>query len=274
MIYLVLISTAWATQLGEQAETVIPMHEFFALEKFRMRSFTEVMTPAIANNDGISMPFADGSHFLPLNAFQIFWMDYEIAPRLRVLYYQRLILTLGSNEVSTPGYVSPRPPRFALRFILPDTESSIDVYFQPPISVYMTERKRAFEVGGRISLIQRIPPVSYGFTTDITLPYAYAANTSADFYGFSSAWASFALSETISTQHWISFPFEHIGCTQQWGWDIPLQPYIQNGLGFNVSRILWLGIMLNTYFLTPPTLRNSWASLWVSLDLMPPYSRK
>jgi hypothetical protein len=82
-------------------------------------------------------------------------------------------------------------------------------------------------------------------------------------------WASYDINPTFSTQHYCIVNFEHQRgkALHRFDWDYPM-PYIQNGLGINVSKVVWTSIFLNNYVNTAPTLKNTWASVWLSLTLL------
>ena len=81
-------------------------------------------------------------------------------------------------------------------------------------------------------------------------------------------WASYDLNKTFSTQHYMTVSFQHVRETQGIQPDYPMPFNIQNGIGMNVTNKVWAAAFINNYLNTLPTLENTWASLWVALEIL------
>ena len=239
-------------------------------EKIRVRTFSEFMTPSITGND-TNVPTPEGDALFSTNAFNIAWIDYEVANNWRLLYWQRA-LVFFSGTPDAPGMsVMARNPRFALRrtnvFSVPNLTTTYDLYVQPGLAPEATTQGRKLEMGFRTNTSYEFPHSkwSMGAITEFTVsPFS----STADYYGWAMSWASYDLNKTFSTQHYATVNFRHEkGAQGLFQWDEPM-PFVQNGIGVNISEQVWVSVFLNNYLTMAPTLKNTWASLWFVLTVL------
>jgi hypothetical protein len=239
-------------------------------EKVRVRTFTEFMSPAFRGNPR-NVPDEEGADLLPTNSFNIAWMDYEIAQDWKVVYWQRFNINFAPTSRGDGIHTVARNPRFALRkinlFDNPNISSTYDFYVQPGLAPEASESGRTIEGGIRTNTSYALPKSSWsvGAITEFTL----SKDKAASYYGWVMTWASYDLNPTFSTQHYVTVNFlNQTGKPlSKLDWDAP-KPYIQNGIGINVSKAVWASVFLNNYLLTTPTLKNTWASLWVAFTIL------
>jgi hypothetical protein len=242
--------------------------------KLRIRNFIEFMTPALQGHSS-SIPNSDGSEYIPTTLFDIFSAEYEIIPNYRILYYQRVFLLLTEDSSFQGMSLFGRDPRFALRrtqiFDVPNLNTSFDLYFQPGISNNQISGGNRIEVGFRTNTNYAPPGTRWtlGIVQEITTGYLDAYGTGLRAYGWFMPWFSYDLSNRISLQHFTNLPFKNprnLSWTQfQWD-DQP--PFMQNGVNFNLTKSVAASVFLNNYLGVAPTLRNTWASLWLSIDIL------
>jgi hypothetical protein len=243
-------------------------------EKVRMRTFTEFMTPAFkAKNSQVPTP--EGDELMPTNTFNIAWVDYEVAQNWRVLYWQRFFVNFASSGTAQGINTRVRNPRFALRrtqvFDDPNLNTTYDLYIQPGLAqegnTGPNGKGRTIEGGFRTNTAYTIPKSrwSVGAITEFTL----SKDRNDSIYGWVLPWISYEINSKIQTQHYVTVNFLHTRgeSLSQWGWDLPM-PYIQNGFGFNVSKSIWAAAFLNNYLNTAPSLKNTWASVWLAFTVL------
>lgn len=243
-------------------------------KRIRARTFTEMMTPAIDSSKG-QIPDNDGSPFAPMNAFNILWTDYEFADDLRIVYWQRVMVNIVGTSTHGPMDFTPRNPRFALRktkfFDNKNLSTTYDLYVQPGLASEATNAGRTFEFGFRTASSYSFPGsrFSIGMITEMTGVYSKFDMPGANFYGWFMPWMSYDLNKTFSTQHYVTLNYQHMR-GDHWSkfqYDYPM-PYMQNGIGMSISKNVWASVFINNYITAPPTLKNTWASLWLSLEIL------
>ena len=244
--------------------------------KFRLRSFSEYMTPSIAGVRGFvpNHAYINRGKFNPTNIYNIVWIDYDIGNDWKVLYWQRAFLNLATEIPGPQVNLFIRTPRFALRktnfYQSATTDGTWDFYIQPGIQGFSQETallKRPIEAGFRTSTSYKPPDQSWslGLVSELTL----TTDPLASFYGWFMPWASYEFNDTFSTQHYFAVNFQQLrgSGTRSLAWDAPM-PYTQQGVGINVSKTLWMAVFLNTYLLTPPTLKTTWVSVWFAFTFL------
>jgi len=246
-----------------------------AQSKFRIRNFTEFMTPAFQGRTR-SIPNRDGSEYIPATLFNILAIDYEIAPDYRILYHQRALLMLTPNSSFQGLNLFGRDPRFALRrtqvFDVPHVNTTYDLYVQPGIANNQLSDGNSFEVGFRTNTSYSPPGTrwNFGLLQEFTTRYLNPSGQGRQrAYGWFMPWVSYDLSQKISLQHFTTLPFTNLR-SQPWTsfqWDDP-PPFIQNGIGLNLTKTVSASLFINNYLGVGPTLSNTWASVWLSLDLL------
>lgn len=246
------------------------------LNKIRLRSFSEYMTPAFDNHENY-IPYGDGSKLLPTNLFNIVWIDYEIAKDVKVVYWQRSNTNFASSDKGENFSFVPRNPRFALRkvnvFNNPNLTTTYDIYFQPGLAPEGNGAGRNFEFGFRTATSYAFPSSkwSIGAITETTGAIANAPSGpegSSNLYGWAMPWTSYELNKIFSTQHYMSVAFQHVRGTTGIEPDYPMPFNMQNGIGVNVSEQVWLAAFINNYLNRTPTLANTWVSVWLSLTAL------
>ncbi len=247
----------------------------FIQKKFRMRTFSEFMTPALAGKS-TSVPAADGSVFAPTNAFNIAWVDYEIAPNTKLVYWQRFNVNFASQVAGQGVHAIARNPRFAFRrlnvFNSDSVTTTYDLYVQPGVAPEATSASanRSFEFGVRTNTSYAFPSSKWtiGLISETTGSLSSRGGAGADFYGWFMPWASYDFTKVFSTQHYVTLNYMHDRGTSWSQLQLDGMPYIQNGIGVNITEKIWAAAFLNNYLTTAPTLENSWASLWVSTSFL------
>ena len=243
-------------------------------EKLRIRTFTEVMSPAFQEH-GTSVPDLNGTDLAPTNLFTIAWADYEITPNYRVFFWQRFMLFLANDPTTSAGSISPRNPRFGIRrtnlFKNPNISTTYDLYVQPGLAPESMSQGRSLEVGFRTNTSYTIPNSkwSIGEVTELNASFSDHGGPGSNAYGWSMSWASYEFSKPFATEHFLTFNFmqQRGDSWSQIQWDYP-KPYIQNGIGVNVTDKVWAALFLNNYILEAPTLGNTWTSFWLSLEFL------
>jgi len=243
-------------------------------KKLRIRTFSELMSPAFQNSQP-SVPDSNGSQLLPTNLYNIALMDYEVAPNYRVVYWQRVMVYLAPDNAVHGGEIVLRNPRFAIRrthvFDVANLDTTYDLYIQPGLAPESISAGRSLEVGFRTNTSYVFPASkwSIGVISEFTTAFSDHGGSGSDVYGWFMPWASYDISKTFSTQHYFSFNYQHMRGDRwnQFEMDYPL-PYVQNGIGVNVTKNIWASVLLNNYVFTLPTLQNTWASLWLSMTIL------
>jgi hypothetical protein len=239
--------------------------------KLRAGSFTEYMTPAFSGNP-FAIPTPGGDPLSSHNISSFFWTDYQIGDELRFLYFQKHVVNFAALNSNSSGIIF-RNPRFAIRktkvFDHPNILSVYDFYLQPGIAPEAdpSQAGRAFEVGFRTNTTYALPGSNWniGFISEFT--YAFLnKSTGSDMYGGLTPWLSYTISKRFKTNHNLTVNFLHPKGDTLFGFqpDTPL-PYIQNGVGFNVSDSLSASFLLNNYLSALPSIQNTWASVWLNV---------
>ena len=213
-------STVRADDSNSQTSVATEEESTFATirKKVRLRSFTEYMTPAFNNNQNY-IPYGNGDALLPTNAFNIIWIDYEIAKDVKVVYWQRSNTNFASSARGENVSFVPRNPRFALRkvnvFNVPNLTTTYDIYFQPGLAYEGNGAGRNYEFGFRTATSYAIPASkwSIGATTEFTGAIGTVSklpSSSSNLYGWAMPWTSYELSKIFSTQHYMTVSFQHL----------------------------------------------------------------
>jgi hypothetical protein len=242
---------------------------------FRFQSSHEFMTPHLSG-DSTSVPNADGSELIGTNLLGFFWLDYRFTEGFRFLYYQRHQVLLDKTESHSTVQTPLLDPRFGVRQDINSTSGLngyIDYFFQPGITPRSKTEGKQFDVGTNINLTYPLPASrwSIGTTTELTASYCTQEEECSDFAASFAPFLSYTLSNRLSSQHWLLFPFQHLkgNPAQKLSWDMPTNgPIMQNGIGFTMSDQLWLALLLNNHLTEPPQLRNTWLSLWINLTFI------
>ncbi len=242
--------------------------------RLRMRTFSELMTPSFSGN-GDSVPKPNGSRYAPAHLFNIVWTDYEISRNFRLFYWQRFILTLNANPDFQPFQYLPRDPRFGARwtqvFDVPGLSTSFDVFIQPNVTANKISNQNIVEFGFRTNTSYAIPQSrwSLGLIQEFTSSYL-GGGRGPQAYGWVMNWFSYEFSPVFSTQTAFSVPFQNYrgDSLAKWTWDAPGGPYMQNGIGINLNKDVSVAFLLNNYLSQPISMRNTWASMWVSLTIL------
>jgi hypothetical protein len=245
--------------------------------KLRFRTFTEFMAPAALSNSPTQIPEPDGSSAAPTNVFNIAWMDYEIAENYRILYWQRFTVNLASGGALTGVNTIARNPRFALRrtnvFSNPNISSTYDIYIQPGITPEAISAGRNFEFGFRTNTSYSAPSsrLSFGAITEFTVSLSSKSGPSdrANIYGWAMPWVSYKLNKLFSTEHYLTINFQHKEGKPLQSIELDTYlPYIQNGIGITLSEQFWAAVFVNNYLIAPPSLQNTWASVWLAMNIL------
>ena len=244
----------------------------------RVRTFTEVMSPPLLGSQ-TSVPLPNGQDYAPANMFHIAWMDYPIAKNLRVVYWQRMLMFLSSN--SDPAFRKsfqfiPRDPRFALRwtdvFNIPQLSTTYDLYIQPGVTHNVLSTGDRYDIGFRTNTAYSIPKSrwSIGLVQEFNFGGLDPKGTGPRTCCWFMPWASYDINPKFSTQHVMYYGIKNSRKNKlhHYEWDDAGMPYIQNGVGLNVSQTVQLAAFVNNYLGTKPTLKNTWTSLWVSINLL------
>ena len=247
-------------------------------ENLRVRTFTEVMSPPLSGSR-TSVPLPNGQDYLPSNMFHIVWMDYPIAKNLRVLYWQRMLMFLSAN--ASPNFQSqfqfvPREPRFALRWVdgfnVPHLNTTYDLYVQPGVTKNFVASGNHYDIGFRTSTAYSIPKSkwSVGLVQEYTVGGFDPKGKGPRAWGWFMPWASYEINQKFSTQHVMYYGIRNDRKNKvfQYEWDDAGMPYIQNGVGFNVSKSVQLTALVNNYLAVRPSLKNTWTSLWLSMNIL------
>jgi hypothetical protein len=250
----------------------------FIQKKFRFRTFSEFMSPSLEGLSGktTAVPTAEGGEMAPTNVFNIAWMDYEVAPNYRIVYWQRFNVFLAPSANDSGTRFIPRNPRFAFRrtniFNSEKIVSTYDVYIQPGLAPEAASpgANRSFEFGIRTNTSYTFSDSkwSIGAVTETTGSLSTRGGAGADFYGWFMPWASYELSKIFSTQHYLTLNYMHNRGNSWSKLELDGLPFIQNGIGINVTEKIWAAIFLNNYLFPTPTLQNTWTSIWLSTSFL------
>jgi hypothetical protein len=250
-----------------------PLERQNSQDSLRIRSFTEFMTPAL-NSTQNQIPNPSGEPYIPTNIYNIVWADYAIGSETKILYWQRWLVNFADGYYGPAITTVPRNPRFALRktnvFPIPHLSTTYDIYIQPGVAPEAATEGRDLEFGIRTSHSYEFPKSrwSVGLVTELTASLTDRdIRTGADSYGWMMAWGSYELNSIFSTQHFFTLNIEHVRGTSGLSWDSPL-PFVQNGIGIQISQSIWSAVFLNTYLIALPTVSNTWISVWLSLNIL------
>ncbi|MBI2712729.1 MAG: hypothetical protein HYX41_07750 [Bdellovibrio sp.] len=264
----------------EKSETTLD----FVKRKFRIRHFTEYMTPALAgkggntpSSTGGASPETDVPGILgPTYTFNYFFIDYDIGNDWKVVFWQRYFFFFDALEGVTHRF---RNPRFAIRKVNPfkvkNLSTSFDLYYQPGVAPEaFGPLSRSQEFGFRHNTSYAFPDSKWsaGLVGELTFAFSdVGATTGANYYGWSTLWANYEVTKLLYTVNALTLNFQHFrdqrGNGNLLSWDLPA-PMVQNGIGFNIAPEVNVALLLNTYILDTPTLKNSFFSVWVSLNLL------
>ena len=235
------------------------------------------MTPSITGGTG-SIPWEDGKALLPTNLLNIVWADYEIAKDIRVGYWQRMNVNLISSPRGNGVHTVMRNPRFAIRklnvYNVVGLNTIYDFYVQPGFAPESRPDAmgRSLEFGFRTSHAYPIPASRFnvGLVTEVTKAFSFNGDPVANVYGWAMPWTSYDLSKTFSTQHIMSVSFQQLSKDPWYRvvHDYPMPLAIQNGIGINLSENISTSLLVNNYLNTAPTLKNTWASLWLMMTIL------
>lgn len=233
----------------------------FSTLKSKVRSavWAEYMTPNYSS-----------TQFPP--SYAIAWLDYDIGKDFKVLYWQRSFIFANTPTGFQGVQFEVRNPRFALRKInviqIPNLSSTYDLYVQPGLGNEANRGGRHIEVGFRTNHSYAIPHSKWstGMTTEVTSATSFFSDLrGANLYGWVMPWFNYEINKTFSTQHYFAYNFQHYR-TKPWNvisLDEPF-PYIQNGVGINITDKVSTTLLINHSTLKPLALGNLWASLWMS----------
>ncbi len=243
--------------------------------KTRMQVWFETMSPAFQGNP-LSVPKANGTVYSPAFIQNISWIDYEMINGWKLLYSQKLNMNLAGKQSLS---VTAKNPRFGIRksqvwkssYLLTD----YDLYLQPAwgAKVLPPSTQQSFESGFKTSTTYIFPHSQWtiGFLTDIVFSF-YSQNENSvgpNVYGGVQSWTSYRINSKWSTQHWIHLPFfQKSGTGISWDGGTGVQPYVQNGICFEMSPTVSMSAFINMHLLAAPRLQNTWASLWLNLAVL------
>ncbi len=248
--------------------------------RLRIRSFSEFMTPVFHEFSKHQVPSPQGGSAFTSNIFNIAWMDYEIAPRSYLLLWQRFFINSFAS-LDPGGLVAvARNPRFAYRrtqiWDHPDWSTTYDFYLQPGLAPENRSMDRTLEVGFRAS--NNFHPQGSDWTLGLTFeltanpqwtsPPASVAGNRVDYYGSTFMFVEHKINDLFASEHYLSVNFQHFqgSAPASLQLDLPM-PYTQNGIGISLSPQFWVAVFINNYVIQPPTLKTTWASLWLSMTL-------
>jgi hypothetical protein len=241
--------------------------------KIRMRTFSEFMSPGL-KDASTSVPEPDGTALMETNLFNIVWADYEIAPDTKVVYWQRFTVNFTPTSASQGLDAVARNPRFALRrvnvFKTPGLDTTYDIYIQPGIATEAKSSDRNMEFGSRTNTSYQFPKSRFSIGAVTELTFSIARNpvtTGANLYGWAMPWVNYELNKTFSTQHYATINLMHGRGTRGLQLDLP-KPYVQNGIGAGITKDIWMAAFINNYVTTAPSLKNTWASLWLAMNIL------
>jgi hypothetical protein len=240
--------------------------------QLRVRSFTEWMSPAFTEN-GSHVPTDQGTPLTPTHSFNIVWADYTLTQHFKLLFWQRYKTFFGVGENISPLTTRFRNPRLALRWVNfiknPNVSATYDFYIQPGFAPEAQNLGRNLEFGFRTVTQYSIPTsrLRIGATTEFTISTSPTPfNRGQNYYGWLTTALLYDLSPKLSAQSFITVNFKQNRGTRLTDvrYDTPL-PFIQNGVGYQITPSVSTSLLLNNYLNQAPTLRNTWASLWFSI---------
>jgi hypothetical protein len=266
----ILISTNQISQAATHSLISIDSLPSEIKSKVRMKSFTEWMSPSFSDN-GTYIPTPDGQSLAPSNSFSIVWADYTLSRHLKILFWQRYKVLFGSKD---SAFLSTRfrNPRLAIRWIdlvpYPNFSTTYDFYIQPGFAQEAETLGREFEFGFRTVTQYSIPATRWrlGATTEFTISTTPSSMIKGqNYYGWVTTAIQYDLSPQLAAQSFITVNFKQNRGTPWLNaiYDTPL-PYIQNGIGYQLSSNLSASLLINNYLNQAPTLKNTWASLWLT----------
>jgi hypothetical protein len=244
-------------------------------EKLRIRSFNEFMSPAFYGKSP-TIPASNGDPQAPTLMVGYFSLDYELSANYRLLYFQRNSMEFAEFQGAPAYQLKLKDPRFGLRKLevvsVPGLFTQFDFYFQPGITDQSKQMGRILDLGVRTVTSYSIPEsrLSVGAITDLSMGFFQGSQGGSDLTGVVAPWVGYELSSHFGTQHLLVMTFKNtrgksLGNLE---WDFPGMPILQNGISYTMNSHVSLSLFLNNYLLAPPSLKNTWASLWVSLAIM------
>jgi hypothetical protein len=169
-----------------------------------------------------------------------------------------------------------KDPRFGLRgvqlFNVSGLTSTIDLFVQPGVMTQSRNIGRLMDIGFRASAIYVVPGSrwEFGAIAEVTNSHFQAGETGTNLSGFVSPWASYRINSKLTTQHWLIVPFEHQK-GEPWtnlSYGATEKPFIQTGLGYDVTDTFWVSLLVNNYLFTAPSLKNTFGSILISKAFM------
>jgi hypothetical protein len=249
-------------------------------KNLKSKTYTEFMSPGFGSDGYTPKQVGGKNDIFPAHAWNISWLDYGIGKNTRILYWQRTYVFFAPTKSSPNDQVSfvLRNPRFCLRqlnvFDVPNLSTAYEVYVQPGWAQEGTTLGRNLEFGVRTQHAYAIPGSRWtlGALSETQYSIYFKGGNpkpgSANLYGWIQPSATYGLSKMFSTQHYVTVYFKHARETSGLQLGEPLHPYIQNGIGANFDNSVWVSAFINNYVTTLPTISNTWASLWVTLNLL------
>lgn len=250
--------------------------------EIHLSHFSEFMSPAFTSSHANSaVPGPGGEEYAPSQILNNTWLGYQFQDHWSFIYWQNSQLNL--NSLSDPGDLGSgmsfllNDPRFEIRY---DRQLNFsgwslmtDLFLEPG----MTEASRSAGKKTAVGIHQEFEaPISASrFTMGYVLEtifgfYGAEAEQAIDFCGVFQPWLKYSFNDWLSTQHWVSLPYrhQHGQSGSGWYWDAAGLPYVQNGVGADLSDKISVSVMLNQYLGAPMTLKNTWASLWLNWDAL------
>ena len=169
----------------------------------------------------------------------------------------------------------PRNPRFSVRrtevFNVPGLRSTLDVYIQPGLAPEANLMGRRLEVGFRTNSNYSIPGSRWevGEVSEVNYELIHDPLLYGTTYGWAGIWANYQLSERFATQSYLTVNFAHEidRPTLSLQLDFP-RPYMQNGIGVTITDSVWMAFLINNYLELGPNWKNTWTSIWLSVDFL------
>lgn len=232
---------------------------------------SEFMTPSFSASN--SVPNSDGSAYQAMNAANVFFVDYEFAPKLRFLYWQRSSAEIKPSSADNSFSWAFKDPRFALRYVNKFMNSTLsftlDTYYNVPLTSASAKIHKLGDLGFRTSTTYT--PTGSRFTvgaiTDLyTSFYSEAGTEGNDLLYTAAPYLQYTINKKFNTEHIINVTLYHKR-NASWS-DITSNdqaPYIQNGITWNATDSIAVSALLNNYLGALPTLQNSWVSLGLNV---------
>ncbi len=268
----VLVGTPSEATGSVEDTPVTPAQSAPSAQQFRVTYYGELMSPAPAGTRP-AVPGANGSGVAPFNLYGWLALDLDVFRGFRLLYFQRFLVDLA-DERSRAAAVSPSllDPRLGLRRVdigpVEGLRHTLDLFAQLPATERSRQAGLLVDAGFRsnASFAPGHGRWSAGLITDAFASLYAAGGSGPGVTAALTPWASITLTPTLSTQHWVTVPFQ--GGPNGLSWDYPVKgPYIQNGLGWEFNEYVWLALFVNNHLSALPTLQNTWVSGWLFLSI-------